>query len=96
MKELRDNAEYCVDLFFPQAENQQATEVSISILSQTLCDAPSRIFSECLASKAGFTICKRLSVASRRVASRRTNSNCKWSTRRDARQTRRTRRDASE
>ena len=50
MKELRDNAEYYADLFFPQAENQQATEVSISILSQTLCDAPSRIFSECLAS----------------------------------------------
>ena len=40
--------------------------------------------------QAGFTICKRLSVASRS-----TNSNCKWSTRRDVRRTRRSLRDAS-
>ena len=46
MKELQDNAEYYADLFLVDAEDQRATGQSIS---QTLGDAPSRYFSDCLA-----------------------------------------------
>ena len=52
MKELQDNAEYYTDLFLADTEDRRSMGQSISLLSQTLGDAPiaSRYFSDCMES----------------------------------------------